>query len=295
MAVYDHQYAIYPGSVTLYDGTVRVFTAAELAEAYGLDGSLETFDWTGTAHASSSTLTDTEDSANNLINMAPNPSMETNITGYNAYNGATLTNDTTEAYSGSRSLKIVTTGAGSALQGASYPNIPCTSGQEYTISFYAKGPAGTQVRCYSSSGGDTFTLYTLTGAWQRLSHTFTAGNTNYWIYIMVTGANESVKTVHIDAVMGTLGATLQDYFDGSFDDTVGYVTIDNNLEIPQDENYFDYIHLKPRADNIYPDYRAYIMDDGEVSSLGPDFDGDKQYIEETDPMNIDRDSDLIDT
>lgn len=31
------KYAVYPGSVTLYDGTVRTFTALELATAYGVE------------------------------------------------------------------------------------------------------------------------------------------------------------------------------------------------------------------------------------------------------------------
>ena len=32
----DITYAVWPGSVTLYDGTVRTFTALELATAYGV-------------------------------------------------------------------------------------------------------------------------------------------------------------------------------------------------------------------------------------------------------------------
>lgn len=36
MTLMNHKYAIYPGSVTLYNGTVRTFTAAQLAEAFGV-------------------------------------------------------------------------------------------------------------------------------------------------------------------------------------------------------------------------------------------------------------------
>jgi len=36
MAVPEILYAVYPGSVTLYNGTVRTFTALELATAYGV-------------------------------------------------------------------------------------------------------------------------------------------------------------------------------------------------------------------------------------------------------------------
>lgn len=38
MALPEIKYAVYPGSVTLYNGTIRTFTAAELAAAYGVSG-----------------------------------------------------------------------------------------------------------------------------------------------------------------------------------------------------------------------------------------------------------------
>jgi len=37
MAIPNIKYAIYPGSVTLYDGTTETFTAEELAELYGVE------------------------------------------------------------------------------------------------------------------------------------------------------------------------------------------------------------------------------------------------------------------
>lgn len=72
-----------------------------------------------------------------------------------------------------------------------------------------------------------------------------------------------------------------------------YVTISTPLQVPQGEAYFDYIHLKPRADDYYQDWQEYAMDDGEEVTLGPDFDGDRQYTMETDRNKMENDADIV--
>lgn len=71
-----------------------------------------------------------------------------------------------------------------------------------------------------------------------------------------------------------------------------YLTVNTNADIPAGETYFEYIHLKPRADNIYRNIKDTAQDDDEAVTWGEDFDGDKTYIQETDPKNIDKDLDM---
>lgn len=71
-----------------------------------------------------------------------------------------------------------------------------------------------------------------------------------------------------------------------------YLTVANNTQIPQGESYFEYIHLKPRADGVYRDIMQTAQDDGEIITMGEDFDGSKRYTQETDLNAIDKDLDL---
>ena len=74
-----------------------------------------------------------------------------------------------------------------------------------------------------------------------------------------------------------------------------YLTVNNGLQVPQGEAYFNYIHLKPRKDGIYRNIKVTAQDDDSDVTWGPDFDGDKKYTDETDPNNIDKDIDIEDT
>lgn len=71
-----------------------------------------------------------------------------------------------------------------------------------------------------------------------------------------------------------------------------YLTVNNVTEIPQGQSYFRYIHLKPRADNYYLNIMQTAQDDGEVTTMGRDFDATKKYTQETNPKTIDKDLDL---
>lgn len=53
-------------------------------------------------------------------------------------------------------------------------------------------------------------------------------------------------------------------------------------------DYFQYIHLKPRADNVYRNIKDTAQDDDQNITYGEDFDGSKKYTQETDPLNIDK-------
>jgi hypothetical protein len=66
-----------------------------------------------------------------------------------------------------------------------------------------------------------------------------------------------------------------------------YLVVNTPLEVPQDLEYFKYIHLQPRADDLYQNIKYTSEDDGQPVSYRPDFDASKRWIEETDPRNID--------
>ena len=71
-----------------------------------------------------------------------------------------------------------------------------------------------------------------------------------------------------------------------------YLTVNTHADIPQGEEYFDYIHLKPRADGLYLNIKETAQDDDQAVTYGQDFDGSKTYTDETNPNNIDKDNDL---
>lgn len=60
-----------------------------------------------------------------------------------------------------------------------------------------------------------------------------------------------------------------------------YLTVTNEQWSLSDMEYFEYIHLKPRADGKYIDMLAEVED-----TYRPDFDASKRWTNETDPRNI---------
>ena len=74
-----------------------------------------------------------------------------------------------------------------------------------------------------------------------------------------------------------------------------YLTVSSPIMTPGGLAFFEYIHLKPRADGIYENIKLTAQDDDQVVTLDQDFDGDKAYTQETDPQNIDREQNLSDT
>ena len=71
-----------------------------------------------------------------------------------------------------------------------------------------------------------------------------------------------------------------------------YLTVNSHVDIPQGEAYFEYVHLKPRQDDYYQNYLEYGLFDEEDVTLGPDFDGDRKYTQETDRTKMEKEVDL---
>jgi len=79
----------------------------------------------------------------NRTNLCTNPSLETNLTGWTAYNAnTTITRDTTDFRLGIASCKVVANTA-TTYYGAYIANTGLTIGQWYTVSCYVKNSAGT--------------------------------------------------------------------------------------------------------------------------------------------------------
>lgn len=60
-----------------------------------------------------------------------------------------------------------------------------------------------------------------------------------------------------------------------------YLTVTGPENEPQGEDAMRYIHLTPRADGIYPNMKVATHDDDEEITWDRDFDGSKQYTQET--------------
>lgn len=153
-----------------------------------------------------------------VSNLIPNPSIETNTTGWantatglNA--GATISQDATVHQSGTKSLKIVTT-AGSATQGAAAALPELEAGVPYTLSAYLKGNAGAEplsiavltsagATLPTSSGSAILTPLSpaVTTALQRYTLTFTPSATTAGANFVTYDNGAAVRTWFIDAVM----------------------------------------------------------------------------------------------
>jgi hypothetical protein len=137
---------------------------------------------------------------------------------------ATISRDSTEAHSGTYSLKVVTAGNGSTNQSWQSGNIrPVEPGETWTVSAWVKAGAGTGLalrlewRLPSSggAGGTRVVSWTASGAWERKSVTGTAPRDarliNIWI--QPTGSATTSWTFWIDDVQVEQGDTPTDVTD----------------------------------------------------------------------------------
>lgn len=186
-----------------------------------------------------------------LINPAPyrtgwrtnrflNPSIEVNTTSYTAGTSVTLNSTTSEFVFGSASLQMTNTGATAnrvfnALGPLTAPNLnrfPCAEGENLNYSVYAKLMAGTSTLAvlwtYYNSAGATVSSGSMNllglapaplGVWARGQRTTTvptgtgivAHSVQFRWSSMVAGA-----TSYFDGFLLEKSATVQPYFDGSF-------------------------------------------------------------------------------
>jgi hypothetical protein len=131
-----------------------------------------------------------------------NPSFETNITGWIAYNtSGTLARVTTDAYDGLASAQVLRTAVGAGIAGLSSKTHwvgSTVAGTPYTASAYVRpGTTGQSyimlLKEFNSSGaavGTTKTTLTATStAWQQLRVTYTAAGSGNYLVISLYASN----------------------------------------------------------------------------------------------------------
>ena len=112
--------------------------------------------------------------------------------------GATIANSTTQAWSGTHSLRVTWT---TSLQGAQLPLADLAIGATYTISayVYVGGVTGSSVGIGVAGIGTSSTRTSWNNTWGRLSYTFTATASSHLLQVSIIGATS--RTDYIDAVM----------------------------------------------------------------------------------------------
>jgi hypothetical protein len=173
----------------------------------------------GTAYSGFTTATPVR------TNLIPNPSFETNTTGWNP-NGSTNTRVAGTWGTGSFVYQIVHTGTGLGGTFSNFASFVVTAGQSYTASFYAKSISGTlrtlqiAISWYNAGGtnlSSSLANQTLTTSSQRWSVTATAPATatTALIYAYTTTTGSIGDTWQMDSVLVERSSTLNTYFDGS--------------------------------------------------------------------------------
>ena len=162
----------------------------------------------------------------NKTNYIKNPSFEVNATDSWTVNGATVTRDSDVsdlAYSGTKSAKIVATGAWTFTSNT----FPITTGKYYTASGLAKTTANLTVSFIArdSMGDivetvDTYLLGTFTN-WAKFQATDLVGATTAVTYEVVFSGGSG--TYYLDCLQFEKGISPSEYFDGSLPSNFGAV------------------------------------------------------------------------
>ena len=206
------------------------------------------YDWTGSANASSSTLTTSETYAQNLV---VNPSMEAVASGATVLRTNLLTNasmesaswddyaadsnassSTTEAKHGTLSTKI--TPSASGVKGAKTSVASVTPGMSYMFSAWVLREAGSSslsAQIQWKSGATALTLATQSfspaalGEWSRLYITAVAPETadSAEVSIVFNDAVAATDIAYIDSALFEQTDQLREYFDGDTTDALGWV------------------------------------------------------------------------
>lgn len=128
-------------------------------------------------------------------NLATNGTFETNVTGWVAGTGTTITRETGAGNfrTGVASMKLV--GSGGNPTAATFP-ITVEKGKQYTVQMYVKGTASQTVT--ATAGGISGPATTLTGGFDLVTFTFTATTAGASTYGVLSGTTNA--TIYVDDV-----------------------------------------------------------------------------------------------
>lgn len=155
----------------------------------------------------------------NLVQF-PNAENVTTPDGWSGHNGATVTNDNTFRYSGSRSYKCVTPGTG-VDEGINQINSEVSGTGTHMYSAWVFAPSGSSMKFYAEEyttggayvGGTSIT-FTGRGTWQRISATYNKTSASNVARLAVRTATTAAVTFWVDNAMIEQTDVLRTYFDG---------------------------------------------------------------------------------
>jgi hypothetical protein len=234
--------------VSPVEGTIWLDTNGEISPA-----SVELVRWTRTATEGQTVFSGVLDGpTTTTTNLVPNPSFETDTTGWVASDG-TLTRITTDSVFGSACGRFdATANAGVSILSS------VTASQTYTISAYVKGEVGKTFRlrieertASDSVGFINSSTITANGTWQRLTVRRNFGATGVVAGLHVQNMFAGAHTILIDGAMLTQGETTETYFDGNTTATNNATfawtgTVNNSSSTRQSTN------LVPARTNLMP-------------------------------------------
>ena len=145
-------------------------------------------------------------SATNLLS-ANAASVETSVTDWTGFGSATRAQSSTRAYVGTKSMLITWPTGGIPWVQTTVTGL--TIGQVYTFSAWVWVPAGAQPVKVGVSGLGNGSPSTVTDAWQRVSHTFTASGTSH--APLFTPSAAVASTAYVDAMMVNVGAVAAEF------------------------------------------------------------------------------------
>ena len=154
------------------------------------------------------------------LNLCPNPSFETDLTGYSPIAGTVLAQDASQGYAGHASMTVETPGA-VAGEGFYGPSVTVPANGLGSMSLYVMGPANATLTVSAASGSPTSVIAStnvilLGGDYQRVILSglpLTAGQQMY-VVVQTTVAQE--MNFWADAVQYEMNSPAHAYIDGSF-------------------------------------------------------------------------------
>ena len=220
--------------ITLSSDYVRISLTSKLATGYAYQNVLlqlypGTTVWYDAAQYEKSKAYATSFVEGGAPNLCPNPSVETDLTGWVAAYRCSIARDNTYAKFGSYSCKVTTASPGAlffvTIGGQQFN--PVSANTTYTVSAYVRPYQGHTIsarldvvywdanKTYITEAGVTGYSKVGSGAWERLVGTFTTPANAAYVELRLRGSATTGDGViiHVDGVMLQVGAYATSYID----------------------------------------------------------------------------------